>query len=619
MANRCSWAAAALGLIALAALAVRLPRLDARPMHCDEAVHAVKLDELIRGEYRYDPTEYHGPSLYYFTLPVAWARGEHTLTDLRETTLRLVPVLFGVALILLLPLVSDGLGRRAVPAAGALLALSPAMVFYSRYYIQEMLLVFFAALALAAGWRYVRRPSAGWAALAGAGIGLMFATKETCVLSWFAAGLAALAAGGWGGFRFQVSVFRRTSGAEPPDGTEHETRLPQSSSSSSSSSFSIPPIEDDDEDEDECGKVSQSRAGRRTARGTRLPGMAEQQEVKEGFGFQVTGRTSLCARLFPFLKPETRNLTPRSGLRVSVWHWPYWALAAGTALVVAAALLTGFFTQPAGLLHSLDAFTHYAGRATGQGHEKPWYYYLQLLVGGRSGGFVWTEAFIVALALVGAARAFASRARPLLRFLAVYAAVLLALYSIIPYKTPWLVLGVLHPAILLAGAGAGALWNGCRPPAARLALALALAAGAAHLGLQTWRGSFRFCADERNPYVYSQTSPDAVRLCTRIHELARLHPDGLAMVVKVVSPEYWPLPWYLRDLPNVGYWAEPPDDPQAAVVVTTPEFSAAVEARLAGDYQAQLSGLRPGFNLCLLVRRDLWDAWLAAQAGGGAP
>ena len=82
----------------------------------------------------------------------------------------MVPAIFGTALILLLLLVADGIGRAAVVCAAFLTAVSPAMVFYSRYYIHEVLLTFFAFLALAAGWRYWRSRKIGWALLAGAGL-----------------------------------------------------------------------------------------------------------------------------------------------------------------------------------------------------------------------------------------------------------------------------------------------------------------------------------------------------------------------------------------------------------------------------------------------------------------
>ena len=57
------------------ALALRLPGLAKRPMHGDEAVNAVKIGEDEGKGYRYDPHEYHGPTLNYFSLIPAWLGG----------------------------------------------------------------------------------------------------------------------------------------------------------------------------------------------------------------------------------------------------------------------------------------------------------------------------------------------------------------------------------------------------------------------------------------------------------------------------------------------------------------------------------------------------------------
>ena len=84
---------------------------------------------------------------------------------------------FGTALILLLFLLRDGFGNTATAWAAIFLAVSPAMVFYSRYFIHEMLLVFFTLLTLAAGWRYAKKRSVLWSVVTGAGLGLMFATN----------------------------------------------------------------------------------------------------------------------------------------------------------------------------------------------------------------------------------------------------------------------------------------------------------------------------------------------------------------------------------------------------------------------------------------------------------
>ncbi len=180
------------------ALAFRLPDLAKRPFHNDEAVNAVKVSELWeRGRYAYDPDEYHGPSLHYFTLPFLWAGPAKNAGELSDAALRLAPVFFGAGLILLLLLFSDGLGRPAIWWAALFTAVSPAMVFYSRYFIHEMLLVFFTALLVGTGWRYLQTRALHWAVAAGISLGLMAATKETFVLAVVAMVLAGAGAVLW--------------------------------------------------------------------------------------------------------------------------------------------------------------------------------------------------------------------------------------------------------------------------------------------------------------------------------------------------------------------------------------------------------------------------------------
>jgi uncharacterized protein (TIGR03663 family) len=175
------------------ALVLRVPRLGHRPMHGDEAVHAIKFGKLLEeGVYTYDPNEYHGPTLNYLTLIPAWLTGAARLTQVTEFTLRVVPVFFGVCLILLLLPVVRALGTGAAVYAALLTAISPAMVFYSRYYIQEMLLVCFTFGAIVSGWRYVQSKASGWALLAAVFLGLMHATKETCIIAFGSMVLALL-------------------------------------------------------------------------------------------------------------------------------------------------------------------------------------------------------------------------------------------------------------------------------------------------------------------------------------------------------------------------------------------------------------------------------------------
>ena len=83
----------ALLLVSAGALAIRIAHIEDRPMHGDEAVHALKLQILWEtSRYEYDLNEFHGPTIYYFALPVMWLAGVTDFAATSEWMLRLVPV-----------------------------------------------------------------------------------------------------------------------------------------------------------------------------------------------------------------------------------------------------------------------------------------------------------------------------------------------------------------------------------------------------------------------------------------------------------------------------------------------------------------------------------------------
>lgn len=179
-------------------------------MHPDEANQAWKAGLLWQtGQYRYDPAEHHGPTLYYVTLPVLWLAGPGDFAQTTETHYRLAPALAGVGLVLGVLLLRKTLGAGSVLWAAGLTVLSPVMVFYSRYYIQEMLLALFTlgVLGSAARWRQSNTlaGAAFWAAMGGGCLGLMAAAKETWILALAAMLGAALLCALWNRWLVQSS------------------------------------------------------------------------------------------------------------------------------------------------------------------------------------------------------------------------------------------------------------------------------------------------------------------------------------------------------------------------------------------------------------------------------
>jgi len=516
----------------IVALALRLPRLQQRPMHGDEAVHAIKFGDLLeQGVYEYDPDEYHGPTLNYLTLIPAGLTGAKNLMQVSEFTLRIVPVFFGVCLVLLLLLVIDGLGKGASVYAAVLTAISAAMVFYSRYYIQEMLLVCFTFGAIVSGYRYTQNKNIAWALLTGAFLGLMHATKETCIIAFGAMFLAIL-----------LTVF---------------TGRPKSSLAN-------------------AAKVVKS------------------SHLIAGF-------------------------------------------AAG--VIVSALFFSSFLSNPGGILDSIRTYTTYFNRAGGSGlHLHPWYYYLKMLIYSRyGGGPIWTEAFIVFLAVVGFIAAMlrkgpASVNIQLLRFITV-------VYSAIPYKTPWCVLGFLHGMILLAGVGAVVLVKLLPNVLPRLIILCLLFDASVHLTWQTYRCNYRYYADSRNPYVYAHPTTEVFTVVQRVEEMAgamekmaRENPEKVKMHIQVICPgkDYWPLPWYLRRFEKdvVGWWERVDvNTPSAPLIIASPEVEASLTNKLYNltpleDRQMYLflfdkpyyMWLRPKIKLLGFVRTDVWNYFYQQQA-----
>lgn len=524
MKSRTVLVAVSLLLVLAAGLSFRLPGLGARPFHGDEANQAVKAGILLEtGRYVYDPHEHHGPTLYYGVLPLFWAAGIDTIDQADERLFRLLPVAFGVGAALLV-FGMPGLGLLEALSAGLFIALSNAMVYYSRYYIQEMLLVFFAQAALLCMARWRLRPGWGWALLAGVSLGLAHATKETSVL--LGAGMvAAYAAALW---------LRPVPSAIAP-------------------------------------------CPRQYARG---------------------------------------------------------ALAAGVAaLVVSVTLFSAFFTHARGPLDSWLTYATYLNRAEGQGsaalHDKPWHYYFVLLLyTHRMEGPRWSEAFALGCALLGVLRALcfpgsfrAPGGSFVACFIAVYALLVTAMYTVIPYKTPWNLLPFWQPLLALAGIGAAwpVAWGVDWRPGARLAWRLGcaalLSAGLFHAARQAHYGSFVYAADVRNPYVYAHTSTALLRLTRRIDELAAVSPEGKAMHINIVKPDgdYWPLPWYLRGYGRVGYWTQPPERVDADVIIADSRLGDYVQERLEGEYQFEFHALRPEVKLLVFIRKPLWEAFMETR------
>lgn len=194
-------------LLLVMCLQFRVTQLNQRPMHGDEANQAVRAGQLLeQGVYHYDPADHHGPVLYYAAVPFCRFTTS-SFSDTSEYNFRLVPVVFSLLTLLLIVgcYRKDGTGLFKSPVtawfAALLVAVSPAMNYYSRFFIQETMFVTFLTGILFSAIHYVRAPSSRLKLICASGVGvftgLALATKETVVLSLAAACAALLVSCGF--------------------------------------------------------------------------------------------------------------------------------------------------------------------------------------------------------------------------------------------------------------------------------------------------------------------------------------------------------------------------------------------------------------------------------------
>jgi predicted membrane-bound mannosyltransferase len=238
-------------------------------------------------------------------------------------------------------------------------------------------------------------------------------------------------------------------------------------------------------------------------------------------------------------------------------------------------------------------------------------------------------------------------------FSALWAFGLIAAYSLIAYKTPWLSLNFVVPLALASGGAVDWFYEELARGqvskqlrwyaiAGLLLVALGPLAGMARIfdeaafemssdtfkglvsvpvhwktfipGYQTIDLNFiNYDNDNRYyVYVYAHTRRETLKLLDEIDKVAERTHQGKETGITIVSADYWPLPWYLRDYKRVGYHGHmtPSNEP---IIIARQDQAEEVETTFGDRYQQIQSGinlagsfpLRPGVDLLLYTRREL--------------
>lgn len=214
-------------------------------------------------------------------------------------------------------------------------------------------------------------------------------------------------------------------------------------------------------------------------------------------------------------------------------------------LMAWAAMFTGFFTDWSGLGKFFEAFDVWSKTGqSGSGHEKAWWYWLAAMFDYEwpmLGGLL-LSPFIV-LARSSSRHAENLRLSVLIGF-GHYLA-----YTIIPYKTPWLIMNF-WPLLL---AWPPHFLNRVKyPKSPHIVMGVA---SLLILASAVWSARLNFAhfVDRRERYVYVQTSMDYRHMMNALEELVRRRPERRADAIVVAIKDPWPLPYELSLFPKMRY------------------------------------------------------------------
>ena len=436
------------------------------------------------------------------------ARDNYGLTTFN---IRLVTVLFGLGTIGLVFMLRRRLGTVATLAAGLMLAVSPGAVYLSRYFIHETLFVFFTLGIVVASVKLYDERNPSYLIPAGASAALLFATKETAMISAGVLIIALVLTLLY--MRFDRRVIRQSS----------------------------------------------------ARRGREAGGF-------NGFIEELGGTSNVLFHL-------------------------------GAAVIVFLALYllfySSFFTNSKGINDSLQTFAVWT-KTGQQAHVHPALMYLMWLVR--------IEAPLFFLGAIGAAIVVLKPRNSLALFCALWAFGLIAAYSLIPYKTPWLMLNFVVPLALVAGYAIQWIYEMDHGQFRLVSVIFLIAIGVAiyqsiDLNFVNYDND-----DPKYVYVYAHTTREMLDLVNQVEQIAKEN-SGPTTGISIISPDYWPLPWYFRNFTRVGYYGRMAASSEP-IIIANENQKADVDGNF-GELYRQVESkspggsfqLRPGVNLLLYVRR----------------
>lgn len=640
------WLRLGIAITAIAAF-LRFFWLELKPFHHDEGVNGFFLRTLfLDGVYKYDPANYHGPTLYYISLVFAKLFGLNTIP------VRVSMAIFGVLMVALALFLKRYIGKAGSLIAALFLAISPGMVFISRYFIHEILFVFLSLAIVVAVVFFVEKRKAGpfavgWTALllfvcflppaitlsaflggentivvwalrltflaveallayfvlrllltwdngrpvyvllASASAALFFATKETAFIT-LGTMLIACAT---------VWIWRKVWAESSIKSMQTRMIIAVHAVLIAAAVYYRDPFIDG-------------------AKWINMNFIANPYRPPEYFVFFAVifliGAAIAAWGIFVFdgrSASETELTEPvditwqnfRQGLGSRNTMILICATAAIAFIYVNILFFSSFFTYSEGIRKAVEAYAIWTKTGNKDHTQNGAFAYLK-----------WgmkLEAPIIVISALGALIAMIKGKHRFAMFTALWAFGLAVAYSIIPYKTPWLALSYFLPMCIIAGYGLNELLDAKNIRLKIGAVAL-LISGVSVLVYQTYQLNFVRYDDDDMSYVYAHTKREFLDLMREIDHYAEKSGKGNDAQIEIVTPDYWPMTWYVKDYGKAYFQGHLVDATTAEMIVAKKkDQDKDVVQKYAGHYKfVGVYPLRPGVDLMLLVRNDLADA-----------
>lgn len=436
--------------------------LDMRPLHHDEGVNGYFQNNLFNnGYYKYDPSNYHGPSLYYFTLL------GYFFFDSTVLGLRIIPAIFGIAIFFLLLALRKYYSLTPFLIIILFYAASPSLSYYSRYAIHEILFVFFSLAAYLFFILFINPPA---------------------------------------------PMYRCGGKPKPEEPLKADKNLKRNPLFLNLSALSL--------------------------------GLAfSTKETAYSLGFIFFSYLFL-ADFFSLFKKEKLFYT-----KLFIKNWKEVLYSLFLFFLAIFLFYSNFLQNLAGSFDILKSILPWfkISATNIQGHEKPFLYYSKILIE--------YELPLVIFSILGIFYCLKKRKNLLLVW---WTVLTYLIYSSIPYKTPWLIINITMPLVLLAGYGLMLFWKN---KFWKILMIILTAGSAVYLSYYNIKVNFiNYDQDAKNRFAYAHTTSDIKWVVEKIEK------SGYKNIALMGKPgeSYWPFPFYLQnynvyyglseDSPDIGNW-----------------------------------------------------------------